>query len=146
MEGGGAARDSTEHLVLAIGPDGAEHDCRLSWVAEAPHRYRLIAAVADEPPVGVEAGDLFEALRQLRRQFEARGIALCCAGARRDVWSSGMQRDMGMGRAAYILTFPRTAERPQQVNIFEPAEPDAIASVAEQEAFARAWMKSPLAH
>jgi hypothetical protein len=138
------ARDLHEHAVQAVNPESASLDCRISWIALSPHgRYRMTAAVSDAAPVEVEASDLFEALRQVRLAFESRGVLLCCAGARRDVWPSGMQRDMGEGRVAYVLTLPRTAERPPRVGIFDPAPRETIATVAEQEAFARRWMDSP---
>lgn len=124
--------------------DGAELACRISWEPLPSHgSYRMTAAMAGYPPVEVEAGDLFEALRQIRRALEDSDIVLCCAGARRDVWASGMQRDMGGGKHAYILQQPRGSERPPSVNIFDPAPREAVASVAEQEAFMRVWLDSP---
>jgi hypothetical protein len=55
-----------------------------------------------------------------------------------------MQRDMGGGRTAYVLSLPRSAERPPVVDIFEPTVPDSVVTVAEQEAFFEEWRKSPL--
>jgi hypothetical protein len=54
-----------------------------------------------------------------------------------------VQRDMGMGLSAYILALPRTAARPEEIDIFEPAQPSAIGTVAEQEKFFEAWRDSP---
>lgn len=100
----------------------------------------MTASIADRGPVEAEAADLFEALRGIRRQRERDDVFLCCAGARRDIWASGMQRDMGMGLVAYVLALPREAERPVEVKIFDPAPREAIGSVAEQETFARGWL------
>jgi hypothetical protein len=134
-----------EQLVLAIGPGGNELHCRITWTTVMPHaRYRITAVVGDQPPVEAEASDLFAALCQVRRQLEARDVVLCCAGARRDVWPSGMARDMGQGLKAYQLSLPRTAERPPLVGIFDPASSEDVGTVAEQEAFAQAWRDSPL--
>ena len=145
MEASGTDGSTNEAVVLAVGPGDTERECLITWATVSPHvRYRVTATVADDPLVEAEAADLFDALRNVRSQLESRDVALCCAGARRDVWSSGMQRDMGQGLTAYILTFPRTTERPSVVKIFDRAPLEAIATVAEQEAFARAWMESPL--
>jgi hypothetical protein len=131
--------------VRAVGPDDAEFDCRIECEAIKPHaQYRLRAVLGDHPAVEAEAGDCFAALRLIRSQFEADGIRLCCAGARRDVWASGMQRDMGQGLTAYVLSFPRTARRPPVVDIFEPALPELVGTIADQEQFYQQWSKSPL--
>lgn len=131
-------------VVAAGGPTQPDMDCQITCLTLAPHaRYAMVAALPDRAPIEVEAGDCFEALRRIRTQLEIDGIRLRCAGARRDVWSSGMQRDMGMGLQAYVLTFPRTADRPEVVDIFAPAPAELVGTVAEQEQFFRAWTDSP---
>ncbi|PNX46900.1 MAG: hypothetical protein BV456_11685 [Thermoplasmata archaeon M8B2D] len=42
----------------------------------------------------------FTAMFELRKQLEYENIQLCCWGARKDVWPSGMQADMGSGLEA----------------------------------------------
>jgi hypothetical protein len=88
-----------------------------------------------------EARDLFAALTLARRELEAMGVQLACNGARLDVWPSGMLRQAGYGRRAYVLTMPPTAARPSTVDIFEPApESSVLATVDEQhEWFRRYW-------
>jgi hypothetical protein len=133
-------------VVRAVGPDEIELACRLECEAIQPHvRYQLRAALDKQSAVEAEAGDCFEGLRLVRARLELDGVRLCCAGARRDVWASGMQRDMGQGLTAYVLSLPRTAERPSVVDIFEPSPPDLIATVAEQKEFYQQWLNSPLA-
>lgn len=145
-----SAQTPEKVTVRVIGPRETERECLITWVAipsdpryRMNARYRMTAVVDGEPQVDVEAFDLFEALRLIRLQLEAKDLLLCCAGARRDVWASGMQRDMGMGLMAYVLTFPRTADRLAQVSIFDQASPDLLATVGEQEQFARSWFDSP---
>lgn len=53
-----------------------------------------------------EARDLFAALAVARRELEVQGAQLACNGARLDVWPSGMLRQAGYGRRAYVLTMP----------------------------------------
>ena len=88
-----------------------------------------------------QARDLFEALAVARRELEVQGVQLACNGARLDVWPSGMLRQAGYGRRAYVLTVPPTAVRPSAVDIFEPAPKSSVlATVDEQrEWFRRYW-------
>jgi len=131
-------------VVRALGPNRIEQDCRVECEAIQPHaRYRIRATFDTQPMAEAEASDCFEALLMVRRQLEEQGLRLCCAGARRDAWASGMQRDMGQGLTAYILSLPRTAKRPPVVEIFEPTDPELVGTVVEQEESFRAWSKSP---
>ena len=88
-----------------------------------------------------EARDLFAALAEARRELEAHGVQLACNGARLDVWPSGMLRQTGYGRRAYVLTKPSTVGKAPTVDIFEPAPESAVlATVDEQrEWFHRYW-------
>jgi hypothetical protein len=128
--------------IRAVDAAGGEHECRITCDV-AGRAYHLTAIVDRGEPLSVEAGDCFEGLRLIRRQLDRENLRLCCAGARRDVWSSGMQRDMGMGLTAYVLTVPRTEQRPPVVGIFDAAETDTVATVADQEAFYQEWLASP---
>jgi hypothetical protein len=76
-------RRARDWLLTITSPDGK------SWAAEGP--------------------DLFKALRALRRILDPLGIRLGVNGARRDAWASGMQCDMGEGRAVYLEAACRTA-------------------------------------
>jgi hypothetical protein len=88
-----------------------------------------------------KARDLFAALAVARRELEVQGVRLACNGARLGVWPSGMLRQAGYGRRAYVLTTPPTVVRPSTVDIFEPApESSVLATVDEQhEWFRRYW-------
>jgi hypothetical protein len=79
-------------------------------------------------------GDLFECLTQLRLELAKYGYKPLCAGARLDVYPSGMARDMGDGLSAQVMRSEHTTEGKdvQHVSIFDYAEPDLIASVEEQ--------------
>jgi hypothetical protein len=99
-----------------------------------------VSAGADVTARG-EARDLFAALAVARRDLETRGVQLAINGARLNVWPSGMLRQAGYGRRAYVLAMPPEAGQPSTVDIFEPApEPADLALVAEQnEWFQRYW-------
>jgi hypothetical protein len=86
--------------------------------------------------------DLFEALAAARRKLEPHGVLLGCNGARRDVYPSAMLRQADMARHAYVLTMPRTASRPETVDIFAAApESSVLATVGEQREWFDRWMK-----
>ncbi|MDP9265797.1 MAG: hypothetical protein M3O91_06745 [Chloroflexota bacterium] len=89
-----------------------------------------------------ESSDYFECLILVRRDLEAEGIVVCCQGARRDVWPSGMARDMGAGLKAYVLTIGRAPERGDLISIFGPADRELIGTVEEQRRHFREWWES----
>jgi len=84
--------------------------------------------------------DLFEALIGLRIALERMGCRLLCAGARADVYPSGMARDLGSARKAYILRigFPGV----DLIDIFTSAAPELIGTVEEQQKFYDKWMQN----
>ncbi|HEY5723947.1 MAG TPA: hypothetical protein VIT45_16680 [Allosphingosinicella sp.] len=84
--------------------------------------------------------DLFQAMIALRRELDASGKKLLCAGARRDVFPSGMARSMGSARKAYVMKLGEPATI--LVDIFEPAHADQIATVDEQQRFREQWIVS----
>jgi hypothetical protein len=79
-------------------------------------------------------GDVFECLTQLRLELAKYGCKPLCAGARLDVYPSGMARDMGSGLSAQVMSKEPTSkwEDVQHVHIFDYTESDLIASVEEQ--------------
>ena len=86
-----------------------------------------------------ESNNYFDALIGLRKELEPLGIKLLCFGARKDVWASGMQRDMAAGVMAYLLSAEGEGRKPEQ-SIFDFAPPESIGTVREQHAYADAWI------
>jgi hypothetical protein len=84
--------------------------------------------------------DLFDALISLRRVLDQQGRKLLCAGARKDVSPSGMSRNMGNARKAYVTKIGAPAT--QTVDIFDPAEPDEVGTVNEQRLYRDTWIAS----
>jgi hypothetical protein len=79
------------------------------------------------------ATDVFECLTQLRLELAKHGCKPLCAGARVDVYLSGMHRDMGNGLSAQIMSLGSEVDwEDRQVGIFDYAEPALVASVEEQ--------------
>jgi hypothetical protein len=85
-----------------------------------------------------KSNDYFGALIEIRKGLEAKQIRLLCWGARKDVWPSGMQRDMGAGMTAYQLLEDGT-NNPDARSIFEYAAPETVGTIDEQKANAEAW-------
>lgn len=84
--------------------------------------------------------DLFEALCRLREHFENKGEKVVCAGARFDVFPSGMSREMTGGRKAYVMKLGRQAT--EIVDIFDAANLLEISSVEDQREFRDQWIRS----
>ena len=89
-----------------------------------------------------EAHDLFQALVQVRQEFEQEGYRLLCVGSRRDVTPSRMSRSMSGGRKAYIVRRGVPASKADIVDIFDYAEPEVVGTVKEQQENIRAWFDS----
>jgi hypothetical protein len=101
------------------------------------------AAIGDDLRLRGEGPDLFEALASVRRDLERHDVVLACNGSRRDVFPSQMLRQASAGRFAYVLTIPRSAVRPETVDIFAPAPGSAaLASVTDQRAWFDRWTRS----
>lgn len=139
----------SEATIKAVDAHGGEHATRVVWDWEAdatrPHVavYRVRCHVDGSNVFIGSAADYFAALREVRLSMERAGLRLCCAGARRDTWASGMQRDTGQGLRCYVLSTPRTAHRPPALGIFDDASPELVGTVAEQEASFNSWLASP---
>lgn len=130
--------------VLVLGTDTNTRSHVSCWFDGSADR-RASYTVRAEGPWGLveaEAGDAFGALLRTRSQLEELGWLLAVAGARRDVWPSGMLRDWG-GEEAYVL-LPRGSEGvPPTVQIFDDAPADLVTTVAGQEAAHRRWCEQP---
>lgn len=134
--------DTDIYHLQAYNSERGLHDVELA-VREAGDEYIITCKLP--LPDGLltgQADDCFAALQIIRRAAEARNWNICCKGARRNAWPSAMSRDMGGGFKAYSLTMGQRARTDSLVEIFDADVPELYTSVAEQEAFARAWFES----
>jgi hypothetical protein len=69
------------------------------------------------------------------------GVRLGVNGARRDAWASGMQCDMGEGRAVYLLADGQ-AGRPEQVSTLGSAPLSHVGTVDDQNQRHEQWLRS----
>lgn len=114
-------------------------EATLTYGHVGPWTCHLELVLEEGRSLSADATDFFECLAQVRLQLEPEGARILCQGARRDVWPSGMARDMGAGLRAYVLVPGRKANFSDLVDIFDPADPALICTVAEQSQFSRDW-------
>ena len=92
--------------------------------------------------VQAQESDFFEALAKIREVLERRGLVPVCYGASRNVFPSGMARDMGAGLKAYKLTLGQQAFTKDLVGIFDTGPDIDAVFVEEQERFYNGWLNS----
>jgi hypothetical protein len=127
--------------ITVVDSQGSSEEWSIAKETIAAHRsYRLTLDAPDGRQWSAEASDVFECLMELRGHVEPLGVRVCCNGSRYNAWSSGMQRDMGQGLVVYLLTRPRTKERPPQAETLGAAPPSEIVTVAEQRAWYEEWL------
>jgi hypothetical protein len=101
-----------------------------------------VELVYEDRVLTVSHNDYFSAMIELRRRLERERLVPLLNAARRDVWASGMARDMGAGLRAYVLVPGRPPDTTHLVSIFEPASTEDVGTVDEQERFMQAWVTS----
>jgi hypothetical protein len=106
-----------------------------------PYYYRLALKFAGRELVASDS-DYFAAMCAIRRELEKEGLIPYCYGASRNVYPSGMGRDMGSGLKAYQMVLGRQAKMDHLVFIFDSGPDVEPVSVDEQEAFVQQWFES----
>ena len=86
--------------------------------------------------------DFFESLLRVRLLLEPHNLMIRVYGATRNVWPSGMARDMGRGLKAYPLTMCTLASSQGLVDIFSTSPAIVPVSVEEQRECHRQWLQS----
>jgi len=93
------------------------------------------------PSWSCDAEDYWDAFTQLREFLEGIDAMALCQGARRNAVVSGMARSMSGGRKAYLVEMSKPADS-TLADIFDPAEPNEVVTLAEQHRFKSEWMAS----
>jgi hypothetical protein len=130
--------DSTDEYPVAIVRDGVQSTLLLH-VVEGTYPEVALTLTGRDRAWTATGTSVFAALLDLREQLEMQGIRLCCNGARRNAWSSGMQQDMARGRVVYLLQMNRSG-RPAEVRTLDPAPCDQVVTVQEQKAWYAGWL------
>lgn len=121
--------------------DSGRCEARVEWWSPEHLDCRVRIVFEDRSFEGV-AEDFFDALAALRRSCESAGYRVLCYGASRNVWPSGMARDMGRGLKAYRKSLGQPTTREDLVGIFETGSDVEPCTVEEQRAFNERWANS----
>ena len=119
-----------EHRRLAV--IGCKEKRSVTLYPSIGHPWNLRAEFDDGTVWEVRDTDLFECLVRIREQLEAEGGLICCEGARKDVFPSGMARQMGGARQAYRTAQDRVVNGSKLVDIFAATDCQAVVTVSEQ--------------
>ncbi len=125
----------------------ADLDCETREWNEGGFSHRVAHITLKYADKAVEGSgpDCFEAFCRVREKLEMIGLLPLCYGASRNVFPSGMGRDMGNGLAAYRMTMGRHTTREDLVRIFDSGPDMDLVSVKLQREFFDRWLESPRA-
>ncbi len=84
--------------------------------------------------------DFYDALIEIRKTLEQDNIFPHCYGASRNVFPSGMSRDMGNGLKAYKTEIGKQALRKDLVEIFDVGDDIIHSTIEEQKTFHIEWV------
>ena len=84
--------------------------------------------------------DYFSCFINIRNQLK--NIIFLCKGAKRNVFPSAMQRDMGLGKVAYETTLGKQGLPEKIVHIFDFENKDVDVTPEEQRAYHLKWFES----
>ena len=126
---------------MFIRKNGVEFQCVLDDVTTDDYRAQITLS-DNQMSITKTADDFFEALRQIRLELETQNAMILCNGARIDAYPSGMSRQMSLGLIVYLNQMGQPAK--QKAAIFDKADADWVASVAEQDKYHRDWLASLL--
>ena len=131
--------------IMIAGPSGTKKPAVISgdvrhWSEGGfSHRECNLTLCYDSVEVHGVGTDFFNAFCRIREQLARSGIYPVCYGASRNVYPSGMSRDMGAGLKAHRLQMGRQAQLEDLVHIFDSGPDIELATVEAQKAFAEAW-------
>jgi hypothetical protein len=120
--------DETRRLTIV----GSAKKRFVTMTFSVSYPWRVRAKFDDGTVLEVTESDLFECLVEIRKQLELEGGLVCCEGARRDVFPSGMARQMGGARHAYRLVPDQLTGTRTLVDIFAATDCQAVATVPDQ--------------
>ena len=127
--------------VTLIDGTGRIQQAKLAFPGEPPWWLELTSEMTVQK-TRFNGDDLFEALCNLRKYLEPKGLRVLCNGSRVDAFPSEMSRQMGGGRRLYILKMGQPAQEDSLVDMFDMACDGKVGTVAEQEEYFKRWLAS----
>ena len=132
----------TSPQQIRLSRDGTLHEATVSWwFDDDEYAVEIVCDALGTSARSAYASDAFEALCLLREELEPQGWRIGVAGARIDVWPSGMARDQGGGQVAYRWEGRVPVDR---VDTFAPADPATTVTVAEQQGAVETQAGAPM--
>jgi len=118
--------------------------CELRYIPTGDTQTRICSArlSCNLQEFGATGEDFFSAFADVRSQLEPFKIRVLCYGACRNVYPSGMLRDMANGLKAYKLSLGKKPDRSDVVGIFDKGPEMDIGSVDDQRRFYDQWFNS----
>jgi hypothetical protein len=138
LDGERTLTERKRSTIEVLNPDHSKSESHVEWWSDKSSCH--VNLVFDGIRFCGTSTDFFAALAEARCQFEREGHRLLCYGASRNVWPSGMARDMGLGLKAYQLTIGQRGGVLRE--IFESGSDIVPATVEEQTSFFREWVQS----
>jgi hypothetical protein len=130
-----------QYQVQLVGPSNALASGTFLYDEHADQNRKSLTLHYPDGEITVAASDFFDALCDIRTRLEANGWRPVCYGSSRNVYPSGMCRDMGRGLKAYRLKLGRVPTVDDLVPIFETGPDVEPSSVQEQRRFWDEWRK-----
>jgi hypothetical protein len=121
-------------------------DCEARYWYEGGFSRRVCRITLRYEDTEIESSDedFFEAFCKVREQLESIGLNPLCYGASRNVYPSGMCRDMADGLRAYRMKMGHRVEPKDIVSIFDSGPDVDPVSVKVQQEFFNRWLKSTI--
>lgn len=137
-------QSSVDREVVLLNEQGEHYLGKIKGFLLEDNNVRLDLVVLDQviDYISVIDRDFFESLIQIRIILEKKGFYILCNGARKDVYPSGMTRDMFKGVTAYKIQLGVKVQVDDRVNIFDECSRDFIVTPQEQRDFYNHWLKS----
>ena len=132
--------DTTTHKVKLIGRAGESVDGE--FLLDHSRNTCALALRFLNNELKAEESDYFESMCRIREQLECFGFRPYCYGASRNVYPSGMCRDMDSGAKAYKMRVWAAARLEDLVSIFDSGPDVEPVCVSEQRAFFERWLSS----
>lgn len=121
-------------------PDGSIRKSIIEIAEREPWEISLVQS--DFGAHRFEGESLSHTLSLALEFMESINCKLLCNGARRNVVNSGMSRQMGGGRKAYVVYLGEQAKRENIVDIFDDADLSLVGTIAQQSEFYKEWVAS----
>lgn len=104
------------------------------------NKTRLTITLDNSDSYEVESSDVFNALLEIRKETEPKGIKFLIQGCRKNCWPSGMSLSMSNGMKVYEMQLAPDIH-PKLVDTFDEALEVEVGTLQEQKSFQEEWFQ-----